>query len=134
MSARAPQDPHLRLGITELGLLDETSFLGPEVLPGAARLTVALWLCAESPVSTQVVASASNRSIEHDGWTVYLADGEIAFRCKGAGGPCVEIAAVIEDDGLWHHVVATADLVAASLFVLIRDWECVCGTDNRRRN
>ena len=69
MSARAPQDPHLRLGITELGLLDETSFLGPEVLPGAARLTVALWLCAESPVSTQVVASASNRSIEHDGWT-----------------------------------------------------------------
>jgi sialidase-1 len=110
-----PDDYLIRRTMTDIGTLDVVPFSMPCPSVDSTTLTIAFWFRAQSLARMQVLANTGDNGGSWAGWSVYLFEGQLAFRAGFDGGHvAVTTVAVVETDR-WYHFAGVIDRTARTL-------------------
>ena len=104
-----PVDYAIRCNLDEIGTLDEVAFTVPVPTISSNIYTITFWFQVTNLAGIQVLANVGNKRASQRGWSVFLHDGQLAFRANFDGNCRQEISAPLSGLGQWHHFAGIVD-------------------------
>lgn len=104
-----PVDYAIRCNLDEIGTLDEVAFTVPVPTISSNIYTITFWFQVTNLAGIQVLANVGNKRASQRGWSVFLHDGQLAFRANFDGNCRQEISTPLSGLGQWHHFAGIVD-------------------------